>query len=37
MPNNYWNMFNDKATVEGVHNRLPDCHPIRSVTDLHFM
>ena len=22
--NNCWNMFNDKATVEGVHTRLPD-------------
>ena len=31
------NMINDKETVEGVHKRLPYCHPTRSVNDSHFM
>ena len=26
-----------KTTVEGTHKRLPDCHPIRSVNESHFM
>ena len=32
-------MFNVKASVEGIQNKiiLPDCHPIRSVHDSHFM
>ena len=30
-------MFRGNATVEGVHKRLPDCHPIGSVHDSHFM
>ena len=29
--------IDEKATAEGVHKRLPDCHPIRSVNDSHFM
>ena len=37
IPNNCWNMFNDKSIVEGVHTRLGDCHPIRSVNDSYFM
>ena len=26
----FWNIFNVKTTVEGIHKRLPDCDPIRS-------
>ena len=37
MSNNCFNMFTDEATVEGVHDRLPDYHPIRSVNDSHFI
>ena len=28
-------MFNDKATVDGVHKSLQDVYPIRSVNDSH--
>ena len=27
----FWNIFNVKTTVEGIHKRLPDCDPIRSI------
>ena len=27
----FWNIFNVKTTVEGMHKRLPDCDPIRSI------
>ena len=29
----FWNIFNVKTTVEGIHKRLPDCYPIRSAED----
>ena len=27
----FWNIFNVKTTVEGIHRMLPDCDPIRSI------
>ena len=27
----FWNIFSVKTTVEGIHKRLPDCDPIRSM------
>ena len=27
----FWNIFDVKTTVEGIHKRLPDCDPIRSI------
>ena len=29
----FWHIFNVKTPVEGIHKRLPDCYPIRSVND----
>ena len=31
------NIINIKITVERIHKRLPDCHPIHSVNGSHFM
>ena len=27
----FWNIINVKTTVKGIHKRLPDCDPIRSI------
>ena len=31
----FWNIFNVKTTVEGIHKGQQDCHPIRTVDDSH--